>query len=60
LNLPVDHDALIAAVTDLEEIGFVEKADQRRCHEVIVFGRMMIDRAESFFSTRCLNRYRLN
>ena len=43
LNLPVDHYVLIGAVTDLEEIGFVEEADKRRCYEVIVLGRMMID-----------------
>ena len=40
---PVDHDVLVAAVTDLEEIGFVEKAKERRGNEMIVFRRMVID-----------------
>ena len=42
LNLPVSHDVLVAAVTDLEEIGLVEKTQQRRGHEMIVLRRMMI------------------
>src|SRR5215468_8157559 len=38
---PVDHDVFVAAVTDLKPVGFVEEAEQRRCHEVIVLRRMM-------------------
>src|SRR5205085_6876534 len=41
LNLPVEHDVFVTLVTDLEEIGFVEKTNQRRRYEVIVFRRMM-------------------
>ena len=41
--MPVDHDVLIAAVTHLEQIGFVEETDQGRSNEVIVLRRMMID-----------------
>jgi hypothetical protein len=40
---PIDHDVLITAVTDLEQIGFVKKANERRSDEVIVLRRMMID-----------------
>src|ERR1700720_226898 len=40
---PIDHDVLVAAVTDLEEIGFVEKANERRGNEVVMLRRMMID-----------------
>src|SRR6476660_39443 len=43
LNLPVDHDVLIAAVTHLEQVGFVEETDQRRSNEMVVLRRMMID-----------------
>ena len=41
--MPVDHDVLIAAVTHLEEIGFVEEADQWRCDEMVMLRRMVID-----------------
>jgi hypothetical protein len=40
---PIDHDVLIAAVTHLEQVGFVKETDERRGNEVIVFRRMMID-----------------
>jgi hypothetical protein len=30
LNLPVDHDVLIAAVAHLEEVGFVKERDEWR------------------------------
>jgi len=43
LHGPVDHDVVVAAVSDFEQIRFVEKTDKRRRHEVIVLRRMMID-----------------
>src|ERR1041385_675750 len=43
LNGPVEHDVLVAAVADLQQVGFVEKAKQRRGDEVVVLRGMMID-----------------
>jgi hypothetical protein len=39
---PVDHDVVVAAVSELKPHRFVEEAQDGRDDEVIVFGRMMI------------------
>jgi hypothetical protein len=42
LHGPVDHDVVVAAVSEFEPDRFVEKPQDWRDDEVIVFGRMMI------------------
>src|SRR5262245_62981442 len=43
LHGPVDHDVLIAAVSDFQPKCFIEKPQDRRDHEVIMFRGMMIE-----------------
>jgi hypothetical protein len=42
LHGPVDHDVVVAAVSEFEPDRFVKKAQDGHDDEVIVFGRMMI------------------